>query len=123
MTDDLIARALGDSSPEEKRPVWANHPTFAGVRLSERVAATETDGAFKTLVVRLEPGARMAAHRHAAQVEQHFVLGGEGVLTLNGGERPYRPGDLQVIARNAEHSVCAGASGMVILAVFSPANA
>lgn len=123
MTVMFLANVLGDAAPEEGRPSWTNHPTFPGVRLFERVAASDTDGAFKTLVVRLDPGALMAAHRHPAQVEQHFVLGGDGVLRLGGEERRYRPGDLQIIARNAEHSVRAGADGMVILAVFSPANA
>ena len=121
MTNAFIANVLGDAGPEEERPTWADHPTFAGVRLSQRVAADQTDGAIRTLVVRLAPGAEMAAHRHPAQVEQHFVLDGDGVLTLAGEQRPYRPGDLQIIARNAEHAVRAGADGMVILAVFSPA--
>jgi quercetin dioxygenase-like cupin family protein len=122
MTDIFLARVLGDASPEEKRPQWTNHPTFAGVRLCERVAARDTDGAFRTLIVRLAPGARMAAHRHRNQVEQHFVLSGDGAFTLDGVERSYRAGDLQVIAKNAEHSVRAGAGGMVILALFSPAG-
>jgi len=123
MTATFLAHVLGDAEPEERRPSWTNHPAFAGVRLSERAGASDTDGALKTLVVRLDPGAVMAAHRHPAQVEQHFVVGGDGVLKLGDEERRYRPGDLQVIARNAEHSVRAGPDGMVILAVFSPANA
>lgn len=123
MINALMANVLDDAETDENRPRWTNHPNFPGVRLSERVAAAETDGAFKTLVVRLERGALMVAHRHPNQVEQHFVLEGDGVLTLSGEDRRYRPGDLQVIPRNAEHSVRGGAGGMVLLALFSPANA
>jgi quercetin dioxygenase-like cupin family protein len=122
MTDMFLTRVLGDALPEGERPAWANHPSFPGVRLSERVGPRDTDGAFKTLVVRLAPGASMAAHRHPNQVEQHFVLGGDGAFTLDGVERPYRAGDLQVIAKNAEHSVRAGAGGLVLLALLSPAG-
>jgi quercetin dioxygenase-like cupin family protein len=122
MADTFIARALGEALPEDEQPVWTAHPTFAGVRLSERVAGRQTEGAFRTLVVRLEPDALMAAHRHPHQVEQHFVLCGVGAFTLEGVERPYRAGDLQIIPKNAEHSVRAGASGMVLLALFSPAS-
>ncbi len=122
MTDMFLTRVLGDALPEGERPAWANHPTFAGVRLSERVAARDTDGAFRTLIVRLAPGALMAAHRHPTQIEQHVVLGGDGAFTLDGVECPYRAGDLQVIAKNAEHSVRAGAGGLVLLALFSPAG-
>jgi quercetin dioxygenase-like cupin family protein len=122
MTDMFLTRVLGDAAPEGQRPAWANHPAFAGVSLSERVAASDTDGAFRTLVVRLAPGALMATHRHPTQVEQHLVLGGDGGFTLDGVERPYRAGDLQVIAKNAEHSVRAGAGGLVLLALFSPAG-
>ena len=52
MNDAFNARMLGEALPENERPMWTNHPTFAGVRLSERVAARDTEGAFKTLVVR-----------------------------------------------------------------------
>jgi quercetin dioxygenase-like cupin family protein len=122
MSDAFIARTLGDALPEDERPMWTNHPAFAGVRLSERVAARDTEGAFKTFVVRLEPNALMAAHRHPGQIEQHFVLAGAGAFSLDGVKRAYRAGDLQIIPKNAEHSVSAGASGMVLLALFSPAS-
>lgn len=122
MNDAFNARMLGEALPEDERPMWTNHPTFAGVRLSERVAARDTEGAFKTLVVRLEPDALMAAHRYPGQIEQHFVFAGAGAFTLDGVERPYRAGDLQIIPKNAEHAVRAGATGMVLLALFSPAS-
>lgn len=98
------------------------HPTFSGVFLSECASATETRGAFRTLVVRLEPGARMLPHQHATQLEQHFVLSGDGTVVQDGESRRYQPGSLRVIPKGQEHSVQAGKHGMLLLAIFSPAE-
>jgi quercetin dioxygenase-like cupin family protein len=100
---------------------WANHPSFAGVRLRQLVGRAETDGRFSTHLVDIQPGCRLEAHRHPAQVEQHLVLAGDGVLTSDGSVTEYRAGRVSVIPQDIEHSVEAGPGGMMIVAVFAPA--
>ena len=109
------------TAPSAEPPVWTDHPKFAGVRLRRLVSGAESAGRLTTLLVAIDPNGRMLAHRHTAQVEQHVVLSGDGRLELEGRRRDYRPGSLAVIPQNTEHSVTAGADGMVILALFSPA--
>jgi quercetin dioxygenase-like cupin family protein len=117
----LLDRLAGYDGPPSRPPVWTDHPKFAGVRMRRLASGAETAGRFTTLLVSIAPNSRMLVHRHAAEVEQHVVLSGDGRLELDGQGRDYRPGSLAVIPQNAEHSVTAGAGGMVILALFSPA--
>lgn len=117
----LLDRLAGDDGPASHQPIWTNHPKFAGVRMRRLASGAESAGRFTTLLVAIDPNSRMLAHRHEAEVEQHVVLSGDGRLELDGRRRDYRPGSLAVIPQNAEHSVTAGAGGMVILALFSPA--
>jgi quercetin dioxygenase-like cupin family protein len=117
----LLDRLAGHGGPPSEQPVWNDHPKFAGVRMCRLASGAESAGRFTTLLVAIEPNSRMLAHRHAAEVEQHVALSGDGRLELDGRGRDYRPGSLAVIPQNAEHSVTAGAGGMVILALFSPA--
>lgn len=102
-------------------PAWKQHPAHAGVALCLLVGKDDSAGALSTLLVRLDRGAAIVSHRHEAEVEQHIVLEGNGVLTLDGEPFDYRPGQVAVIPRGHEHAVVAGANGMVMLAVFSPA--
>lgn len=105
---------------QQKRLLWQNHPSFAGVRLCRLVGADESEGFLTSLLVDLAPGAVMAKHRHPNEVEQHLALEGDGIATLCGVSLPYVPGALTVIPKASEHSVTAGANGLVLLAVFSP---
>jgi quercetin dioxygenase-like cupin family protein len=117
----ILDRLSGQDRPQSEQPVWIDHPKFAGVRLCPLVSATESGGRFTTLLVSVAPRSRMLAHRHEAEVEQHLVLDGGGVLELDGLTFDYQPGSLVVIPQGAEHSVVAGDSGMMLLALFSPA--
>jgi quercetin dioxygenase-like cupin family protein len=92
-----------------------------GVRLRRLVSAAESGRRFTTLLVSVDPQARMLAHRHESEFEQHLVLSGDGQMNLQGQIRDYRPGSLAVIPQVAEHSVAAGEHGVVLLALFSPA--
>lgn len=97
------------------------HPKFPGVRMKSLVTGKDNDGAFSTLLVKLEPGRTMLLHTHEKQTEQHLVLAGGGHMMLSGSNYAYYPGSLIVIPRNAEHSVVAGKDGMVLTALFCPA--
>ena len=103
-------------------PVWMPHPTLPGVKLCRLVESADSGGALSTLLVSLDAAAAMAPHRHDNETEQHIVLEGEGVLTLDGEPHDYRPGQVAIIPRGHEHAVVAGRDGMVLLAVFSPAS-
>lgn len=109
------------SAPTAGNEGWAAHPTFPGVELKPLVKGAASEGAFSTLMVRIAPGGAMLPHRHDGQTEQHFVVSGDGIADLSGVEVDYRPGALMVIPRAALHSIRAGADGMVLMAVFSPA--
>jgi quercetin dioxygenase-like cupin family protein len=117
----LLDRLAGCVGSLSQQPVWNDHPKFAGVRMRQLASGAESEGRFTTLLVSVAPNCRMLAHRHAAEVEQHVVLSGDGRLDLDGRIRDYQPGSLAIIPRNSEHSVTAGERGMVILALFSPA--
>jgi mannose-6-phosphate isomerase-like protein (cupin superfamily) len=64
---------------------------------------TPTDG-ITCGVAELEPGDWLGLHRHAPP-EVYYVLAGEGVVSLNGEERPVKSGSAVFIPRMAEHGV------------------
>jgi mannose-6-phosphate isomerase-like protein (cupin superfamily) len=64
---------------------------------------TPTDG-IACGVAELEPGDWLGLHRHAPP-EVYYVLAGEGVVTLNGEERPVKSGSAVFIPGMAEHGV------------------
>lgn len=117
---DLFAQG-NQAAPTDSDAGWNPHPSFAGVMMKPLVKGADTGGAFSTLMVKLAPGARMLPHVHEGQVEQHLVLAGGGTADLAGKSAAYAPGALLVIPKATIHSVVAGADGMVIAALFSPA--
>lgn len=117
---DLLARG-NQAGPTQADQGWNPHPSFAGVRMKPLVKGEATGGAFSTFLVALEPGARMLPHTHDGQVEQHLVVAGGGTADLAGADVTYAPGALLVIPKATIHSVEAGADGMMIQALFSPA--
>lgn len=100
---------------------WTAHPSFPGVELKPLIRGAATGGAFSTLMVRIAPGGAMLPHKHDGQVEQHFVVAGEGVADLAGRRVDYAEGALMIIPRAAEHSIRAGEAGMTLMALFAPA--
>lgn len=121
LTNALIDSLAGAALAPEARPVFTPHPAFAGVRLARLIGAGDSGGALSTLLVDLAPGARMEPHRHDHQTEQHLVLAGTGRVVIDGVEDGYLPGSLRVIGEGHEHSVVAGAEGLTLMAVFTPA--
>ncbi|GEO80792.1 cupin domain-containing protein [Pararhodospirillum oryzae] len=123
MTTTLINRlAEGNRrQPTAAEAGWSAHPTFPGVEVKALVTGAATGGAFSTLMVRIAPGGAMLPHVHEGQVEQHFVVSGNGQANLAGQVVDYAPGALMVIPQATLHSLTAGQEGMVVMAVFSPA--
>lgn len=100
---------------------WTAHPSFPGVELKPLIRGPATGGAFSTLMVRIAPGGAMLPHRHDGQVEQHFVVSGQGVADLAGQAVDYTEGALMIIPRATDHSIRAGEAGMTLMALFAPA--
>ncbi|WP_316898439.1 cupin domain-containing protein [Pseudodesulfovibrio indicus] len=100
---------------------WNAHPAFAGVSLKHLITGAETGGRFSAHLVRLEPGAEIGDHVHAANWELHEVAEGGGECVLEGRSIAYEPGVAAVMPENAPHSVRAGKDGLRLLAKFVPA--
>ena len=99
---------------------WTAHPRFVGVRMKTLVGAAETAGAFSCHLVQVDPGHTLDSHAHETQDELHEVLGGAGVLTLDGRSADYQAGTLGVIPKRLPHAVRAGDDGLVLIATFVP---
>jgi mannose-6-phosphate isomerase-like protein (cupin superfamily) len=105
-------------SPDERQPVvvdladraWETWPTD---EVPERgpsswktlISAGTTPSEDLTLgVACLPPGETLPSHRHE-QAEVYLVLGGAGVVTVDGARRPLRPGIAVFVPGGAVHSV------------------
>jgi mannose-6-phosphate isomerase len=67
------------------------------------VLADEPTHKVKRLTV--EPGHRLSYQRHAQRAEHWFVVGGQGVVTLDGVEHPVAPGTAIDVPRGAAHRI------------------
>jgi mannose-6-phosphate isomerase-like protein (cupin superfamily) len=67
------------------------------------VLADEPTHKVKRIVV--EPGQRLSYQRHAYRAEHWFVVGGEGVVTLDGRERTVAAGDAIDVPIGAAHRI------------------
>ena len=81
---------------------------FSGVKVKQLYADAAQDT--MTMLVRMEPGATYAAHRHAAP-EQCFVLEGD----LHFGDLVFRAGDYQCASAQSTHSVSHTVGGCLLL--------
>ncbi|MCP2277833.1 mannose-6-phosphate isomerase [Nocardia amikacinitolerans] len=70
-----------------------------------RVLSDETTFKVKTITVR--PGHRLSYQRHSRRAEHWFVVAGEGVVTIDGQDRPVRAGDSVDIPVETAHRVAA----------------
>ncbi len=53
----------------------------------------------------VEPGERLSYQRHAQRSEHWFVVGGEGVVTIDGREQPVRAGTAVDVPVGAAHRI------------------
>ena len=69
-----------------------------------------------------EPGQSHALHAHAGMDKMYYVVDGQGVFLLQGGELPMRTGDLLVAPDGVPHGVRNDGTGrLLVLAVLAPA--
>ncbi len=112
----LFGRAKDDSNE-----VWIPHPQFKGVYLKHIITGTDTDGSLSLHLVKVDPDCALAEHQHMGQLELHEVIQGEGVCRLEEQTVIYVPGTLTVIPLGSRHEVTAGAPGLFLKAIFTPA--
>jgi mannose-6-phosphate isomerase-like protein (cupin superfamily) len=55
--------------------------------------------------ITVEPGQRLSYQRHALRAEHWFVVGGEGVVTLEGEERPVAVGSAVDVPFGVAHRI------------------
>ena len=99
---------------------YAPHAVFEGVFLKHLVTGEMTSGRISSNLVKVEPFCSLDEHTHEAQTEIHEVIQGAGECLVAGKRMAYLPGTVAVIPQNTPHSVTAGASGLYLLAKFSP---
>lgn len=70
-------------------------------------------------VVEIEPGAELPEHRH---INEQFGMVIEGSVIFRVGDetRTVEPGGIWCIPSNTPHTLTAGASGAVVVDIFSP---
>src|SRR5439155_7938889 len=102
---------------------WDDVP--ARVRRLEAISASWTDlgtaaGSLRTGLNRIavDPGKRSTpVHVHGAEEEIFYVVGGDGLLWLDGVTSRIGPGDAIVhLAGDGEHTLIAGERGLAVLA-------
>lgn len=80
------------------------------------VLSDETTHKVKRITV--EPGQRLSYQRHARRAEHWFVVGGEGVVTLDGVEHRVAPGIAVDVPVETAHRVeCTGSEPLVFIEV------
>ncbi len=100
---------------------WTPHPAFAGVSMKHLVTGADTNGTSSVHLVRVNPGCCIGDHIHDGKTEIHQVVAGDGRCLVEEREIEYGEGVVAVIPADRQHSVVAGAPGLFLLAVFSPA--
>lgn len=99
-------------------PDWKQHPDYEGVFLKPLVTYETTQGHWRCLLVRVQPGATLVSHVHDQEDEIHYVIEGAGRADIGANILDYRIGSLQFISSGITHSVKAGAEGLIMLAQF-----
>ncbi len=66
----------------------------------------------------VEPGQRLSYQRHAKRAEHWFVVAGEGVVTLDGVERPVATGSAVDVPIDTAHRIAStGSEALVFIEV------
>lgn len=102
---------------------FSPHPSFGGVALKLLVDGAKTSSALSLHLVRIEPHCCLESHTHPQSLEIHQVICGDGTVVIGDNLGEYHPGTVGVIPAGIPHKVTAGAQGLFILAVFTPALA
>lgn len=78
-----------------------------------------TGGRMMVNWVRIAPGAAVPSHAHPHE-QVGLVLEGEIIMTIGDETRALTPGHAYTIPGNLPHAATGGASGCVVLDIFSP---
>ena len=83
---------------------------------SYTVLGEEPDHKVKRITVR--PGCRLSYQRHERRAEHWLVVAGNGIVTLDGEERPVGPGSSVDVGVGAAHRIAnTGETGLVFIEV------
>ena len=85
-------------------------------KASIRWLISETDGAanFAMRVLEFEAGGHSPYHAHDWEHEV-FILEGNGYLTVEGEEHPFKPGDVVFLPPGTNHNFTAGDQGLKMI--------
>jgi len=99
---------------------WTPHRIYPGV--AGQVLVDPVTGVdLEVRLVRVEPGAEIALHTHAASAETFYFLCGSGELVLGEETRPFQAGVCVHARAGAIHAVSnTGSSEVQLLAIFTP---
>ncbi|MGE0077272.1 MAG: cupin domain-containing protein [Bacteroidales bacterium] len=110
----------GESIEIESLP-WNDHPAYKGVSLKHVIKGESTSNQLSCHIVRINPGCVLELHCHAGKTELHEVIKGSGTCRIEESRLNYQRGSMGFIPADKNHSVEAGAEGLVLLAKFFPA--
>jgi len=90
------------------------------LRVWDGIAGRAVHGTSLTFgVIELDPGATLPEHQHVNE-QLGIVVSGALTLTVAGETRTLGPGETWTIPPQVPHSGRAGASGAVVIDIFSP---
>lgn len=97
------------------------HAKFKGVSLKHLATGNMTNNQISCHLVKVEPFCTLDTHVHEKNLEIHEVIYGAGTCHIADNTVFYNVGSIGIIPANVSHKVEAGATGIYILAKFTPA--
>jgi mannose-6-phosphate isomerase-like protein (cupin superfamily) len=102
---------------------WIQYPGHFNQALSKAIVTPETVGSrfFDHRISSYETGAHVESHSHKVQEQIYHVLGGEGILIVDGERRLVRANDVTYIPPGVVHEFHnTGIEPLVFLVITSP---
>jgi quercetin dioxygenase-like cupin family protein len=98
-----MSEGLTVNEDDVERETWSD-PIRGDVGFRTLFGDGLRTGDFTAGVTELEVGGWLGAHRHEPS-EIYYVLGGEGILSVDGRDHPVRAGTAAYIPGNSEHAI------------------
>ncbi len=100
---------------------WRAHDRYSGVYV-RRATNPGVSADVEVRVLRLDPGAEIASHIHAGSAETIYIVKGDALLLLSGGEQRCSAGSCIHAPAAQIHALRnAGTGDLEIIAIFTPA--